>query len=333
MIKRCNYSNIIRKKCMVYTVVTGGAGFIGTNLCARLLKSGKNLIIIDDLSSGQEENIRYLEELVSTSGSLTFIKQSIENMSIEDFSDIDIDIIYNLACPASPKFYQSDPIKTIFTSVTGVHKLCLMAFEHDSVLLQASTSEVYGDPEIPVQDEYYLGNVNTYGPRACYDEGKRTAETILYTANQKSPGKFRIVRIFNTYGPFMRTDDGRFISNFIVQSLNSEPHTIYGNGTQTRSICFVDDTVSGLIRAAHTEYDYPINIGNPEEASIREWSERIHQLCGTSGVRFEALPQDDPLQRKPDIRRAQTILDWTPMINWCTGLEKTIQYFRNETNI
>ena len=298
-------------------LVTGGAGFLGSHLCERLVKEGHNVTCLDDFSTGRLINIHHIEglEIVTRDVCLTI--------------DGKYDQIYNLACPASPKAYQRDPIKTLMTNVQGVYS-CFHALSFTGRLLQASTSEVYGDPLVSTQRETYWGNVNPIGIRACYDEGKRAAEALCSDFSRGYLNEIRIARIFNTYGPRMAIDDGRVVSNFIVQALQGEPITIYGDGYQTRSFCYVDDLIEGLIRLMNYDQSLgPVNLGNPVDFTMLELAEMVTEVTGSlSPIVFEELPQDDPKQRKPDIMKAKTALDWRPRIELLEGLEKTTAYFR-----
>jgi UDP-glucuronate decarboxylase len=303
-------------------VVTGGAGFIGSHLCERLLKEGCDVICVDNLFTGDKENIRHLMD----NKYFEFIRHDI---TVPLY--IECDEIYNLACPASPKHYQHDPIKTAKTSIYGSVNMLGLAKRTNSKILQASTSEVYGDPEIHPQPESYWGNVNPIGIRSCYDEGKRAAETFFMDYHRKYHVPIKIMRIFNTYGPRMSVDDGRVVSNFIVQALRDENITIYGSGKQTRSFCFVDDLVEAMTRLMKTENNFtgPINIGNPEEVTILQLAEKIIKLTDSkSKIIFHELPQDDPARRRPDINLAKENLKWEPTIPLKEGLRKTIDYFK-----
>ena len=312
-----------RKKILV----TGGAGFIGSHLCERLLKEGDDVICLDNLFTGQKDNIRHLLD----DPFFEFIRAD-----VVDEINVECDQIYNLACPASPIHYQYDPIKTIKTSFIGsLHALGLAKRCHARIL-QASTSEVYGDPEIHPQPESYWGHVNPDGIRSCYDEGKRAAETLFFDYHRQHGVDIKVVRIFNTYGPNMRGDDGRVVSNFIVQALKGEDLTIYGDGSQTRSFCYVDDLVEGLIRMMNSRKGFtgPVNLGNPVEFSMLELAEKIIELTGsTSKIIYLPLPQDDPLQRKPVIELAEEELGWKPIVPLDEGLKKTIGYFRRTLNL
>ena len=303
-------------------LVTGGAGFIGSHLCERLLESGNEVICLDNYFTGSRENIIHLLD----NHRFELIRHDIITPVY-----VEVDEIYNLACPASPIHYQFNGIKTIKTSVMGAINTLGLAKRTGSKILQASTSEIYGDPEIHPQPESYRGNVNTLGPRACYDEGKRCAETLFMNYHMQHGLKIKLARIFNTYGPRMSLNDGRVISNFIVQSLRGEELTIFGDGSHTRSFQYVDDLIKGLIILMETSESFtgPVNIGNPVEISVRELAEKIIRLTGSrSGLRYLPLPADDPRQRRPDISLAKRELGWEPVVDLESGLKKTIDYFR-----
>lgn len=304
-------------------LVTGGAGFIGSHLCKRLLEEGNKVICVDNFFTGRRANIKELEENANFS--------VIEHDIIDPFPMInEVDEIYNLACPASPVHYQSDPLATIKANTIGVINVLDFAREHNAKVLQASTSEVYGDPEVHPQPESYRGNVNPLGPRACYDEGKRVAETLFMDYHRKYGVDMRIVRIFNTYGPNMAENDGRVISNFIVQALNNEEITIYGDGSQTRSFQYVSDLIEGMIKLMNQNNVIgPVNIGNPNEFTIKELAEKIISMTGSkSNIVYKELPIDDPKQRKPVIDLAKEKLGWEPKVKLEEGLIKTIEYFK-----
>lgn len=301
-------------------LITGGAGFIGTNLCRRLINEGHSVICLDDLSSGHLDNIKDLLDHTSFS----FIEQS-----VTEKIDVDVDQIYHLACPASPVFYQADPLKTIRTCVDGAFQVLELAKRTNARVLFTSTSEVYGDPlELP-QRETYRGNVNINGIRACYDEGKRIAETVFCEYYRNFQTDIRIVRIFNTYGPYMHPQDGRVVSNFIIQALHKEPLTVYGDGSQTRSFCYVEDTVRALISVLENDIFYgPVNVGNLHEITIREFAETVLKLTGSSSEIISLpLPQDDPVRRCPDITKIKENIGWMPEIPLEEGLKRTISYF------
>lgn len=303
-------------------VVTGGAGFIGSHLCDTLIERGNQVIAVDNLFSGSRENIAHLLR----QRNFTFLKRDITApFSISG----EVNEIYNLACPASPVWYQKDPVKTIRTSVFGTANMLELARTKRAIFLQASTSEMYGDPLEHPQKETYRGNVNPLGPRACYDESKRCAETLCEDYHRQYGVEVKIVRIFNTYGPRMAENDGRVVSNFIVQALRGKPLTMYGDGTQTRSFQFVSDLVSGIMRMMEREdFAGPVNLGNPREFTIKELAQRVLALTGSkSRIILKPLPEDDPRQRQPDISLAKQRLGWKPKISLVDGLEKTIAYF------
>jgi len=303
-------------------LVTGGAGFIGSHLCERLLNEGYEVICMDNLFTGQKDNIRHLMD----NPYFEFVRQDV----LEDIY-VECDQIYNLACPASPIHYQYDPIKTIKTSFIGALHALGLAKRCNARILQASTSEVYGDPEVHPQPESYWGHVNPNGIRSCYDEGKRAAETLFFDYHRQHGVDIKVVRIFNTYGPNMRGDDGRVVSNFIVQALKGEDITIYGDGSQTRSFCYVDDLVDGLIKMMNSEDGFtgPVNLGNPGEFTMLELANKVIELTGSkSKIVYLPLPQDDPTQRKPVIDLAKEKLNWQPTIPLEEGLKRTIDYFK-----
>ena len=306
-------------------LVTGGAGFLGSHLCDRLINEGHKVICLDNYFTGKKENINHLVD----NPFFSLVEQDV----IEHF-DFEVDQIYNLACPASPPHYQFNPIKTIKTSFVGALNCLDLAYKNQARVLQASTSEVYGDPEVHPQPETYKGNVNPIGIRACYDEGKRCAETLFFDYHREKDVDIRVARIFNTYGPRMLPDDGRVVSNFIVQAIKGEDLTIYGDGKQTRSFCYVDELIDGLIKLMnHPDCIGPVNIGNPGEFTILELADRIIQKTNTSSrISMHPLPGDDPLQRKPDISIAKEQLNWEPKIALSEGLDKTIEYFRERIN-
>lgn len=304
-------------------LVTGGAGFLGSHLCTRLIAEGNEVICVDNLFTGSKENLKQLMEHPDFS----FIHHDV----IEPIS-MKVDQIYNLACPASPPHYQYDPIKTGKTSVLGALNLLELAKQNGARILQASTSEVYGDPLIHPQPETYRGNVNTMGIRSCYDEGKRMAETFFHDYHHCHGVEIKIIRIFNTYGPHMNPEDGRVVSNFIMQALRGEDITIYGEGKQTRSFCYVDDLIEGMILLMNSEKEFigPCNIGNPVEFTILELAEKVIAMTGSdSKLIYQPLPQDDPTQRKPIIHLAKEKLGWSPSVSLEEGLKKTIAYFQS----
>jgi UDP-glucuronate decarboxylase len=301
-------------------LVTGGAGFIGSHLCERLLNEGHEVICLDNFFTGRRENVFRLMD----NPRFELLRHDV----IEPIL-LEVDQIYNLACPASPIHYQYNPVKTVKTSVMGAINMLGLAKRVHARILQASTSEIYGDPEVHPQPESYWGNVNSVGIRSCYDESKRLAETLMMDYHRQNNVDIRIARIFNTYGTRMLEDDGRVVSNFIVQALRGEPLTIYGDGKQTRSFCYVDDLIEGLIRLMNTDgIHQPVNLGNPTEFTINELAEEVARICcSRTEINYLPLPQDDPKQRKPDITRAQQLLKWNPTIPLREGLEKTVAYF------
>ncbi len=306
-------------------LVTGGAGFIGSNLCRRLINDGHSVACLDDLSTGKKRNITELE----TNTNFEFFNHDLT----KPFFPEKIDAIFNLACPASPVHYQYNPIRTLKMGTLAMYNVLGMAARLNVPILQASTSEIYGDPEEHPQTESYLGNVNPIGPRACYDEGKRVAEALCIAYESYNNVDIKIARIFNTYGPFMDPDDGRVVSNFIVQALKDEPITIYGDGTQTRSFCFVDDLVDGLIKLINSDYNRPINLGNPDEFNMLEFANLVKEKTGSiSEINFYELPIDDPKKRCPDISLANKILNWHPKVNISEGLNYTIEWYSKILN-
>ena len=303
-------------------LVTGGAGFLGSHLCERLIQDGCDIVCVDNFYTGSKRNIVHL------------LKNPYFELLRHDITFplyLEVDEIYNLACPASPIHYQNDPVQTTKVNVHGSINMLGLAKRIKAKILQASTSEVYGDPSVHPQTETYHGNVNCIGPRSCYDEGKRCAETLFFDYHRQHRLKIKVARIFNTYGPRMHPNDGRVVSNFILQALRNEPITIYGNGNQTRSFCYVDDLIDGLIRLMNSPDDVtgPVNIGNPDEFTILELAQKVIQLTGSkSEIVSRPLPQDDPQQRRPDITLAKEQLDWEPKLKLEDGLQKTIEYFR-----
>jgi UDP-glucuronate decarboxylase len=301
-------------------LVTGGAGFIGSHLCETLLSRGHDVVCVDNFFTGAKENILHLRD----NPHFEIIRHDLINPIT-----LEVDEVYNLACPASPVHYQFNPVKTVKTNVMGTLNMLGLAKRVKARILQASTSEVYGDPAVHPQEETYWGNVNCIGPRGCYDEGKRVAETLMMDYHRQHGIDIRIARIFNTYGPRMAVNDGRVVSNFIVQALRGEPLTVYGEGQQTRSFCFISDMVRGLI--AMMEQDNiigPVNLGNPNEFTILALAEKVKAITGSkSAIVFNPLPQDDPVQRKPDIRLAQKYLNWSPRVELDEGLGHTVEYF------
>jgi UDP-glucuronate decarboxylase len=303
-------------------LVTGGAGFLGSHLCERLLAEGSDVLCVDNYFTGRKENIAHLmgnPHFEAMRHDVTFPLY------------VEVDQIYNLACPASPVHYQFDPVQTTKTSVIGAINMLGLAKRIGAKIMQASTSEVYGDPTVHPQTEDYRGNVNPLGPRACYDEGKRCAETLFFDYHRQHHTQIKVVRIFNTYGPRMHPNDGRVVSNFIVQALRNEDITLYGDGSQTRAFCFVEDLIDGFIRLMATgpEVTGPINIGNPHEIPVRELAERVIRITGSSSrIVHRPLPQDDPLQRCPNITLAKQVLGWQPTIELDAGLRRTAAYFK-----
>ncbi len=303
-------------------LVTGGAGFLGSHLCEKLLERGHEVLCVDNFYTGRRANVSHL------------LKHPLFEIQRHDISFplyVEVDEIYNLACPASPVHYQSDPVQTTKTSVHGAINMLGLAKRVKAKFLQASTSEVYGDPSVHPQPESYWGNVNPIGMRSCYDEGKRCAETLCFDYHRQCQVEIKVARIFNTFGPRMHPNDGRVVSNFILQALQNEPITVYGEGSQTRSFCYVDDLIEGLMRLMETgcEVTGPINLGNPSEFSVKELALMVTKLTGSkSKIVYEPLPQDDPTQRRPDITLAQSILGWKPQVDTEEGLVKTIEYYR-----
>ena len=309
-------------------LVAGGGGFLGSHLCERLLGEGYTVICLDNFSTGNAQNVAHLQE----NPNFFLLKRDIcEQLTL----DQPLSEVYNLACPASPPKYQTDPIQTLKTNFLGTLNLLELAKTKGATYFQASTSEVYGDPAIHPQVESYWGNVNPIGPRACYDEGKRVAETLCFEYNRQHNLSIKVARIFNTYGPRMSSDDGRVVSNFVVQAISGQPITVYGDGTQTRSFCYVDDLITGFRKLMQTpgEFTGPVNLGNPEEVSMQNFASMVTlQTQSNSKVELFPLPQDDPTRRKPDISQAQKVLDWTPQISMEEGLKRTIEYFSNLKN-
>ncbi len=302
-------------------LVTGGAGFIGSHLCERLLEEGHQVYCLDNFFTGRRENIEHLED----HHAFTIMRQDVTEPVF-----ITVDQIYNLACPASPIHYQYNPVKTVKSNVMGAINMLVLAKRVRARVLQASTSEIYGDPTVHPQVETYWGNVNPIGPRSCYDEGKRVAETLFMDYHREDKVDIRIARIFNTYGPRMAESDGRVVSNFIVQALRGEELTLYGTGEQTRSFCYVDELVDGLMRLMAAEGRHePVNLGNPVEFTIRELADEVAHTVGESvRIKYQPLPQDDPTQRQPDITRAREWLGWEPKIQLREGLKRTVEHFR-----
>ena len=304
-------------------LVTGGAGFLGSHLCERLLNDGHEVICVDNFFTGSKRNIKHLFD----NSQFELIRHDVTFPLF-----IEVDEIYNLACPASPIHYQHDPVQTTKTSVHGAINMLGLAKRIQSKIFQASTSEVYGDPDIHPQTESYWGNVNPIGTRACYDEGKRCAETLFFDYYRQHKLKIKVARIFNTYGPRMQPYDGRVVSNFIIQALTNQPITIYGEGLQTRSFCYVDDLIEGFIRFMNSNDELigPINLGNPVEFTIKELADKVIEMTGSnSRLDFRPLPEDDPKQRQPDISLARENLNWEPEVPLALGLKHTIQYFED----
>lgn len=304
-------------------LVTGGAGFLGSHLCERLVNEGHDVVCVDNFFTGHKENIEHLLEN-------PYFELLRHDVTFPLY--VEVDEIYNLACPASPIHYQFDPVQTTKTSVVGAINMLGLAKRTKAKILQASTSEVYGDPDVHPQPETYKGLVNPIGPRACYDEGKRCAETLFFDYHRIYNMKIKVMRIFNTYGPRMDMNDGRVVSNFIVQALKGEDITIYGDGKQTRSFCYVDDLIEGMIRLMNSRDGFtgPVNIGNPDEFTMLELAQKVIEITGSkSNLVYKPLPQDDPMQRQPDITLAKNELKWEPTIKLAKGLEKTIEYFRS----
>lgn len=320
MIKLCKKRD--RDSTMKRILVTGGAGFIGNHLCRRLLKEGNHVICLDNFFTGLK---RHIEDMM-TNPNFELIEHD-----VVDPIDIEVNQIYNLACPASPPHYQYDSVKTMKTSVLGIINMLELAKKYNATILQASTSEVYGNPLVHPQKETYWGNVNPIGIRSCYDEGKRAAETLMSDYHKQYGVDVRIIRIFNTYGPNMDPKDGRVVSNCIMQALNGEDITIYGDGSQTRSFCFVDDLVDGIICMMNNSRGFigPVNLGNPSERTVLDLAQKVLELTGsTSKISFMPLPSDDPVKRKPDISVAKAELGWEPKVDIMDGLKKTIEYFK-----
>jgi UDP-glucuronate decarboxylase len=305
-------------------LVTGGAGFLGSHLCDRLIRDGHEVLCVDNLFTGTRANISHL---------LNHPRFEFQRHDVTFPLYVEVDEIYNLACPASPIHYQHDPVQTTKTSVHGAINMLGLAKRTGAKILQASTSEVYGDPEVHPQTEEYWGRVNPIGTRSCYDEGKRCAETLFFDYHRQLGVRIKVARIFNTYGPRMHPNDGRVVSNFIVQAIQGRPLTLYGDGSQTRSFCYVDDLIDGLVRLMKSDDSVtgPINLGNPTEFSVRELADQLLAKLGSdAGIILEPLPSDDPRQRKPDISKARDLLGWEPKVPLSEGLEQTIAYFREE---
>ncbi len=303
-------------------LVTGGAGFLGSHLIDRLIAEGHEVLCVDNLFTGSRRNVAHLLDHPR----FEFLRHDVTFPLY-----VEVDQIYNLACPASPIHYQRDPVQTTKTSVIGAINMLGLAKRLHIKVLQASTSEVYGDPAVHPQPEEYWGNVNPIGPRSCYDEGKRAAETLFFDYRRQMDLGIKVIRIFNTYGPRMHPNDGRVVSNFIVQALRGEPLTIYGDGSQTRSFCYVDDLIDGMVRLMQTPHDVtgPVNVGNPGEYTMLELAEEVLRIVGgRSTIEYRPLPVDDPKQRQPDIEKARSVLGWEPRVALADGLERTVEYFR-----
>lgn len=310
-----NYASRLR------TLVTGGAGFLGSHLCERLLAEGREVICLDNFFTGTKENVLYLLE----NSHFELMRHDVTFPLY-----VEVDEIFNLACPASPIHYQHDPVQTTKTSVHGAINMLGLAKRTKAKIFQASTSEVYGDPQVHPQHEGYVGSVNPIGPRACYDEGKRCAETLFFDYHRQHGLNIKVARIFNTYGPRMHPNDGRVVSNFIVQALKNQPITIYGDGMQTRSFCYVDDMIEGFVRLMNSPDGFtgPMNLGNPGEFTMLELAEKVRELAGSRSALVKLpLPVDDPKQRQPDISLARKVMDWEPKVSLEEGLKKTIDYF------
>lgn len=309
------------------SLVTGGGGFLGSHLCEYLLNDGHDVVCLDNFFTGTKANITHL---------ISNQRFEVMRQDVTFPVYVEVDQIFNLACPASPIHYQFDPVQTTKTSVNGAINMLGLAKRVKAKIFQASTSEIYGDPKIHPQPESYWGNVNPIGPRSCYDEGKRCAETLFFDYHRQHGLDIKVARIFNTYGPRMHPNDGRVVSNFIVQALREDPITLYGDGTQTRSFCYVDDMIRGFIlfMDSNKTITGPINLGNPSEFTMQELAEKVLRLTGSrSKISYKPLPQDDPRQRKPDITLAKQNLDWTPMVSLDDGLKETIAYFRKTLNV
>lgn len=319
VIQTVRLADSLRKKILV----TGGAGFVGSHLVDRLMSQGHEVIVLDNFFTGRKANVEHW---------LHHPNFSLVRHDVIQPILLEVDQIYHLACPASPPHYQYNPVKTIKTSTMGTINMLGLAKRVKARILLASTSEIYGDPNVHPQPESYWGNVNTIGPRACYDEGKRVAETMMYAYRNQNDVSIRVARIFNTFGPRMHPNDGRVVSNFIIQALQDKDITIYGDGSNTRSFQYVDDLVNGLVKLMNGDHDMPVNIGNPDEYSIKDFAEKIRNMCGNSKSEIKYLPKvaDDPTQRKADISKAKKMLDWEPKVSVDEGLRKTIEYFKGE---
>lgn len=321
---------------MMNIIITGGAGFIGSHLCEYLVNSGKNVICVDNLGSGKKENIKQLEQKKNFTFIQFDVTEDLEKLehSIKTKGITKIDQIYHLASRASPIDYQTYPVETALANSLGLNNMIKLAMKHNATILFSSTSEAYGQPKVHPQTEEYWGNVNPVGIRSCYDESKRFGEALMMAYYRGYSAKIKIVRIFNTYGPKMRKDDGRVIPNFIQQALNNEPITIYGDGTQTRSFCYVGDLIDGLEKMMNSKEIGPKNLGNPHEMTILECASKIVKISGsTSKIIFKTLPEDDPTKRQPDISAARMMLGWEPKVNFEEGIIKTIEWFKQSLKI
>ena len=305
----------------IRNLVTGGAGFLGSHLIDKLLSAGEEVVCLDNYFTGRKSNLKHL----FNNNKLEIIRHDITQPIL-----LEADRIWHLACPASPIHYQNNPIKTAKTSFLGTYNMLGLAKRVKARFLLASTSEIYGNPLVHPQNESYCGNVNTIGPRSCYDEGKRIAETLCFDYKRMHNTDIRVVRIFNTYGPRMLPNDGRVVSNFIVSAISGDPLTIYGDGSQTRSFCYVDDLINGMILLMNSSYSMPVNLGNPDEFTVKDLAKILIKKVNPDGkLIYKNLPEDDPLRRKPDIKVAKNVLNWEPSITLSEGLDKTIKYFKN----
>lgn len=309
-------------------LVTGAAGFLGSHLCDRLRRDGVEVLGLDNFYTGRRENLTHLEG----DPGFSFVEHDVRRPLDAAVVAGPLDLVFNMACPGSPFAFQRDPVFTLDTNYLGTRSVLELALGKEAVMLQASTSEIYGDPTVHPQTESYWGNVNCFGPRACYDEGKRVAETLMLEYARRFGARIKVVRIFNTYGPRMDPEDGRIVSQFIVQALRGEPITIFGDGTQTRSFCYVDDLIDGLVKTATSESSFtgPVNLGSQDELTVLEVARAIKEMTGSSSsIVFQALPEDDPKKRKPDIALAESQLDWRPVVPFGQGVKLTIEFFRS----
>lgn len=309
-------------------LVTGAAGFLGSHLCDRLRRDGVEVLGLDNFYTGRRENLTHLEG----DPGFSFVEHDVRRPLDAAAVAGPLDLVFNMACPGSPFAFQRDPVFTLDTNYLGTRNVLELALGKDAVMLQASTSEIYGDPTVHPQTESYWGNVNCFGPRACYDEGKRVAETLMLEYARRFGARIKVVRIFNTYGPRMDPEDGRIVSQFIVQALRGEPITIFGDGTQTRSFCYVDDLIDGLVKTATSESSFtgPVNLGSQDELTVLDVARAIKEMTGSSSsIVFQALPEDDPKKRKPDIALAESQLDWRPVVPFGQGVKLTVEYFRS----